>query len=124
MIPLLWLVFGIISFGMMLSFRQSLSQAATEGARAAAVQIDASKRDTSARDAVAAAMNAVGKTCSSSGMDCDTSKVTSPFPCGSGQCVTVELKYRYRDNPLIPSAPLVSAVLPDVMKYAATVRIS
>jgi Flp pilus assembly protein TadG len=34
---LLLLVFGVISYGYMLSFRQALSQGAAEGARAAAV---------------------------------------------------------------------------------------
>ena len=41
---LLLLVFATISFGMMLSFRQTLSQAATEGARAAAVESDPALR--------------------------------------------------------------------------------
>lgn len=121
LLPLLWIVFGIISFGMMLSFRQSLSQAATEGARAAAVQIDATKREGDAKTAVADAMNAVGKTCTSAGMTCT---VSLPAACGSGQCITVTVKYAYRANPVIPSPPLVGNALPQNLTYAATVRVS
>lgn len=123
-IPLLWLVFGIISFGMMLSFRQTLSQAATEGARAAAVEQDAGQRTTAATSAVNEAMDAVSKSCGSGGLVCDFSSVSAPFSCGTGTCVTVTLDYKYRDNPVIPSLPFVGTLMPQDLKYSATVRVS
>ena len=123
-IPLLWLVFGIISFGMMLSFRQTLSQATTEGARAAAVVGTAADPASAATAAVNSALGAVKKSCSSEGMTCDTSKVSAPFSCGAtAQCVTVSVTYGYRAHPVIPSLPLVGLALPAEMTYSATVRV-
>src|SRR3954471_22991764 len=64
---LLLLVFGVISYGYMLSFRQALSQGAAEGARAAAVSPypDASDKETAALDAINDALDvdAYGVTC-------------------------------------------------------------
>ena len=118
---LMLLVFGIISFGMMLTFRQTLSQAATEGARAAAVEPDAGAQEDEALAAVNDAMDAVDKTCGSGGLTC---VVSDPVACGSGKCITVTVSYAYRDNPMIPSAPLVNELIPEELEYAATVRIS
>ena len=49
---LLLLIFGIISYGMMLSFRQGLTQAASEGARAAAVTLVEANRKTEIEEAL------------------------------------------------------------------------
>jgi Flp pilus assembly protein TadG len=122
LVPLMLIVFGIISFGMMLSFRQTLSQAATEGARAAAVQIDATKRST---DAVTAVNDAMGDlsfqaaTCGSGGLTCEVTEST----CGDAQCVTVELSFAYEANAAI-QVPLDGALIPDDLVYSATVRVS
>ena len=82
LVPLMLIVFGIISYGFMLSFRQTLSQAATEGARAAAVQIDSSKRHDDAIDAVDDAMGDLTfqpATCGDGALVCE---VSEPFACG------------------------------------------
>lgn len=118
---LLLLVFAMISFGMMLSFRQTLSQAATEGARAAAVERDPTERETQAFDAVNDAMAAVNKRCGTGGLVCDVGAATT---CGSGQCITVTVTYAYRDNPMVVSAPFADELLPEELTYAATVRVS
>src|SRR4051812_19761322 len=64
---LLLLVFGVISYGYMLSFRQALSQGAAEGARAAAVSPlpDPAAKETAALDAINDALDvdAYGVTC-------------------------------------------------------------
>ncbi|MBM7519577.1 TadE/TadG family type IV pilus assembly protein [Nocardioides nitrophenolicus] len=125
---LVLLVFGIVSYGMMLSFRQTLSQAATEGARAAAVQLDPSQRTSSAEEAIddALATLSVGGTT----LSCDNPHVTcqigAAVSCGTGtaQCVTVTVTYPYRDHPVIPSVPLVDRTLPESLSYSATVRVS
>lgn len=121
LIPLLLIVFGIISYGVMLSFRQTMSQAATEGARAAAVELDAGARQTSAIDAVNDAMSALDMSCGTDGLTCT---VSAPTPCGSAECVTVTVTYPYQDNPIVPSVPLIAETLPDTLEYSATVRIS
>jgi Flp pilus assembly protein TadG len=118
---LLLLVFATISFGMMLSFRQTLSQAATEGARAAAVESDPALRATEALAAVNDAMAAVDRQCGAGGLVCNVGAVV---PCGSGECITVTLTYAYQANPMVISPPLAGELLPNQLEYAATVRVS
>lgn len=129
---LLLLVFGIISFGFMLSFRQTLSQAATEGARAAAVELDPAKRTDRATDAVSDAMDAVGVSCASGtlfrdGVAAGTCAIGTATACvndASAECITVTLTYEYADHPSVPSLPLVGSFMPDALTYEATVRVS
>ncbi|MDF9716920.1 pilus assembly protein [Nocardioides sp. ChNu-153] len=132
---LLLLVFGIIAYGYMLSFRGSMSQAAAEGARAAAVHQAGSggSAQESARAALNEALGVYGVSCTPTGAlqrrgdtagSCD---VSAPTNCGSGspqpQCVTVRLTYDYEDRPLIP-LPFVGGVMPDEIEYAASARVS
>ncbi|WP_139981994.1 TadE/TadG family type IV pilus assembly protein [Nocardioides litoris] len=131
---LLLLLLGIISYGMMLSFRQSMSQAATEGARAAAVTIDPSKRKSEGYAAVQEALSAFDVRCDSGnvvvdGADAGDCSVTSPGPCTPAaaagvQCVTVTVTYRYRDFPLVPNFPGVGVVIPETLSYSAQARVS
>lgn len=119
---LLLLLFGIIAYGYMLSFRGSMSQAAAEGARAAAVSVDASKRESNARAAVEEALRAYGVSCSDAGMTCRFDP--APTGCATGtSCFQVSLSYDYDGHPLIP-LPLVGAVMPDTLSYSASARTS
>ena len=135
---LLLLVFGIISYGFMLSFRQTLSQAATEGARAAAVTLISSSKQTAGYQAVDEALDPVGVDCSKGVLtrnnnSAGTCVVSAPTDCAnvvvvSGtptpQCVTVTLIYDYKNNSLVPSFPGVGVVVPDSLRYVATARVS
>ena len=134
-LPLLvLLLFGIISYGVMLSFRQSLSQAAAEGARAAAVtMLEADKQD-EAIGAVDQALDSFGLTCAApklqkGGTDVGTCTVSAPGACTPAaaagvECVTVELVFNYRDHPVVPSFPGVGYVMPEQLSYSAQARVS
>lgn len=135
-VPLLvLLLFGIISYGVMLSFRQTLSQAATEGARAAAVTfLSADKRD-EATAAVDNALESFGLTCSAGGGlsrasesvgRCEISDPGTCVPAAAEgvECVTVRLVYDYADHALVPSFPGVGVILPDTLTYSAQARVS
>ncbi len=132
---LVMLVFGIIAFGYMLSFRQAMSQAAAEGGRAAAVKPAGTAngdRLTAARAAVNDALSAYGVACTSggglthSGGPSGTCTIVigtcSSGPAGA-QCAKVTLDYPYRDNSLIPGLG-INAVLPADLEYTAEVRVS
>ncbi|GAA1163685.1 pilus assembly protein [Nocardioides aquiterrae] len=126
---LLLILFGIISYGFMLSVRQSISQAAGEGARAAAVTlVDAKKKDA----AIAAIDGAL-----SYGLSCDgvnlvrdgetigTCTVSGLQGCDDGAtCVTVSIKYFYRDHPIVPSILGLGEVMPEVLEYTTIARVS
>lgn len=128
---LLLLVFGIISFGYMLSFRQGISQSAAEGARAAAVAQVESDRVPKARAAVNQALDSYGVTCSGSSLvrggqtvgTCTIGVATCTGEASTVRCVTVTLDYDYDRFPLLP-VPGVGLVVPDRLKYAAVARVS
>ena len=131
-VPLTLLVFGIIAFGVMLSFRQTLSQAATEGARAAAVQIDETKRQGDAEAAVAEAMGAVifgdgNMTCGSDGLTCTAGPYTpeaGETACAAGaECYEVTVSFPYREEGPV-QIPLVNGLMPQTLEYSAVVRVS
>ena len=129
------LVFGIIAFGYMLSFRQALSQAAAEGGRAAAVKpagTTNADRLTAARAAVNDALDTYGVECTSTGSLTHSGGASGTCTitigaCSSGpsgaQCAKVNLDYPYSDNALIPGLG-INAVLPDDLVYSTEVRVS
>ncbi len=133
---LLLLLFGIIDYGYMLSFRQALSQGAAEGARAAAVKPTGTVTatlETAMRAAVDDAVRSYGVRCN--GADLEHQTGGSWVPAGtctltvaactdnaSATCATVALSYTYGDDPLIPKVPLVP--LPDTLTYTTSVEIN
>jgi Flp pilus assembly protein TadG len=133
-LPLLaLLLFGIISYGVMLSFRQSLSQAAAEGARAAAVTFVEGQKQSEAYASVNEALGSVGVTCVSGVLKkgattVGSCAVTQPGPCAPVavgiKCVKVTLVYDYRDHPIVPSFPGVGAAIPEKLTYSAQARVS
>lgn len=119
LIPLCLILFGIISYGYMLSVRQALTQAAAEGARAAAVAQGGDDAATAAaRSAVERSMDGFGLDCGSAGMTCTASP---PATCGDAQCVTVTVSYQYDDNePLqIPMIPM-----PKTLSFTSTAEVN
>lgn len=125
LVPFLILIFGVISYGYMLSFRQAMSQGAAEGARAAAVW--ASAYDSTQDPArIAAAKIRVDEALSSYGVNCDSGATCAIAirPCvgGSGRCVSVTISYPYKANPLTPDPMFVP--LPAQLVYEAEVRVS
>lgn len=122
-------VFAIISYAYMLSFRQTVSQSAAEGARAAAV----APSSTSTADRITAAQNAVNQAMSSTpgAMTCGTKNLTCTITkvanCGDGSshdCMQVTVSYPYRDHSLLPSVPGLGFVLPSTISYTAVAETS
>jgi Flp pilus assembly protein TadG len=139
-ILLFTLVFGIINFGMLMSFRGSMQQAASEGARAAAVaprailtsatgQRDntvAVARATVARDL---GLKGYGKTCGTGGTTC----TTTVFDCASTtgadtvalpDCITVKVVYDNRANPYPTNLPIVSKLTPPTITVSSTEQLN
>lgn len=136
-VPLfLALVFGVISYGYMLSFRQAVSQAAAEAARAVAV-VPATVVDPNVR--VNKAANAVKDALGGYDIDCTGGKLiknaTQVGTCGppvvgncdgdtTRRCATVTVTHNYRDNPLMPSFPGFGFSLPEKLTYTAVIEVS
>jgi len=133
---LVLLVFGIISYGYMLSFRQAVSQAAAEGARAAAISASSTsdaQRAAAARAAITDALGSYGVTCTGSGVGSSAltrsgegnvgSCTVERTSCEGNSCFKVTIAYDYEDHPLLPSL-YTDVVLPDTLTYSTEVRVS
>lgn len=124
------LVFGIISYGYMLSYRQGLSQAATEGARSAAVAPSGADREDRARTALNASLAAYDVACEGTALQRRGATVGSCIidvadVCSGGRpCVTIDVNHNYRDHPLIPSFPGLGITLPEQLPYTAVVEVN
>lgn len=119
---LTFLLFGIITVGVTLGFKQSMTQAIGDAARAAAV----APRDQAVERAEAAAnrsASAWGERCNEGdGLSC--SFVIDDCVGGDGECMVIELRYDLRGHPRIPTASLADGVLPDEMTTRAIVEVS
>ena len=123
-VVLLTLLFGIISYGYALSFKQGLTQAAAEGARAAAVATTG-QAATAAAAAVTPALGAFKKTCSSAGMSCTYATDTASTGCASGtSCMRVRITYDYKNYPLLPKFPGLGLLLPDTLTSTSITQVN
>jgi Flp pilus assembly protein TadG len=118
------LLFGIVSYGYMLSFRQAISQGAAEGARAAAVAPGAystAQLQAAALDAVQQALDNYGTTCGSAALTCTVTIGNCPSNAAK-QCATVTIDYLYDAHPLVPQFPGIP--LPEHLAYTAVAEVS
>jgi Flp pilus assembly protein TadG len=121
-IILVLLLMGIMAFGYLMSFRQNMVQAATEGARAGAVAA-AGNAPVDARLAAEQAVAGFGKDCGSNGLRCDVTVGQCPnAPLVS--CVTVHLEYDYENHPLLPDIPVIGGALPDTIEASAVAEVN
>jgi Flp pilus assembly protein TadG len=121
-VPLLLLIlFGIISYGYMLSFRQAISQGVAEGARAAAVAPVGSDHVALATAAIDEALSGYqGITCGST-----VACTIAVDPCATSPAyATVTVDYDYGSRPLTPALPGLGLVMPDHLVYTSTVEVS
>ena len=112
---LLVLLFGIVNFGQYLSVRQTATQAAAEGARAAAVTVAGGNPTTNGVAAMNNALSGTGSTCGH-GATCTISIVA----CGTVQCAHATVTINF--DPLIGGFPDV--VLPGTVSYTAVAEVN
>jgi len=133
--PLCMLLFGIVIYGYLMSFRQNMTQAATEGARAGAVvPPDAHSSPKTYNDAIAAATDATnhslqsfGKQCGSDGYSCAAGVdwcVDNGVPSTTTKCITVTVSYDYANHPLMPSVPIVTHFIPNRFDSTFTAQVT
>jgi len=137
----LFIVFLIIALAMMFSFRQAMSQAANEGARAAAVapaNATVAERQAAAQNAINGALGSQSDiTCTGGALKegattVGSCTITPPGPCpapeAARQCVTVSLVHQYQAHPVVGGIPTnlpgFSFVIPNQLRISATARVS
>src|SRR4051812_18003921 len=119
-----FVLYGLIAFGVMLSGKQTIVHAASEGARAAvgAAPNDAAQVS-AARERVRQAMNSLDKY----NVDDPAMFSATPSACPGGiaaRCITVKVTYPYSDHPLVPPAPGLGLVMPNTLSSTAVVQVS
>jgi Flp pilus assembly protein TadG len=127
--PLVLLLFGIIIYGYLMSFRQNMTSAAAEGARAGAIAPPDSSPDShvtafnQATIATSKALQSFGEDCNNGRTTCDVVILTCPAP-STLKCVTVTVTYDYEHNPLMPDVPVVSSAIPSTFVSKSTAQIN
>jgi Flp pilus assembly protein TadG len=117
---LFMLLFGIVTFGLLLAFRQNMVQAATEATRAGAV----AEHDDALARAQLAAENAVSgfdKSCADDGDDgLQCTATLEPCPASAVDlCVHVVVSHSNIEDPVVAPLPFVSMFVPDEMTVEA-----
>lgn len=120
-------IYALISFGMILATKQSLTHAATEGARAAISVVDdpstplVDERAKRALDQVGTSLNWLGDKYQPS----DATATIAPCPsAAASQCITVTITYPYDTRPIVPPAPGLGLVTPKKLTSTAVVELT
>ncbi|MGS0894091.1 TadE/TadG family type IV pilus assembly protein [Burkholderia stagnalis] len=126
--PLFFLIFyAIVMYGMIFAIQQSLTLAATEGARAALNYVYESNGSATKalQDRGTAAQNtAVGLTNWLPNVQVPQPTTGNCSYDATMYCVTVTVTYPYTQYPLVPAIPPLSLVVPNTLTSTATIQIS
>ena len=124
---LMFLIYGIAAFGILLSTKNSITHAASEGARSALSVADLPTATVNTRR-IDQAKATVAKDLAWMGANYNPSYVNASIAnCSvsdSTQCITVTITYPWSTNPLIPLAPGMGMAMPNNVRATAVVRIS
>lgn len=122
-------IYALISFGMILATKNSLTHAAAEGARAAISVVDdaatplVDEREKRALDRVGTSLNWLGDKYQPADAAADIAACDAAVPAGP-QCITVTIIYPYETRPIVPPAPGLGLVTPNTLTSTAVVELS
>lgn len=119
---LLLLLLGIICFGVLLGYQQTLVRATADAARIVSVTDDQGAQEVAA---LAAISRAIGpeRSCLDTAVDCE---LTAPAPCANEPertCRTISVRHDHGLDPVVPRLPILAAVLPEQSTAQVTVVI-
>ena len=116
-----FILYGLIAFGMILALKQSVTNAATEAARSA---VGCSSPCDPVSKATTTAQNRLNWLSSSQKAALQITPTVATCAGGSGQCITVVVTYPYKGHELVPPAPGLGLVTPDSISTTSTVQIT
>lgn len=122
----IFVLYGIIAFGIMLSAKQTLTNAASEGARAAVGAVPnagETQPDAEVRVAKARVTQALTGQLSGNSSSAVTDATVATCSNTTGNCITVKITYPYSSKPLIPQAPGLGLVTPNNLTATAVVQV-
>ncbi len=131
---LIALLYGIISYGLILAAQSTITQAAADGARAGIVQSSTSPCTsgttpcaiTTAQTQAATDVGWMDKgTCgtASTTITCVATEAACPSNANN-QCLTVKVTYNYNSSPLFPELPGMGVITPSTISSSNTLQIS
>ena len=124
---LVFFIYAIAAFGILLSTKNTLTHAASEGARSALSVSDLPSATANTRR-IAQVQTTIAKDLSWMGANYNASYVNAAIAnCSSTdttQCITVTITYPWSTKPLIPMAPGLGLAMPNNVTATAVVRIS
>lgn len=120
-------IYALITFGLILATKNSITHAAAEGARAA-ISVPALPAATLAARQQAKAADTVAQSLSWFGSKYqpgDTVATVGPCPSApASSCITVKITYPYQSRPIVPPAPGLGLVTPNTLTSTAVVELS
>ena len=127
LIPLVFVLYGLIAFGMMFALKQSMTGAASDAARSVIGVTD--NTSTPDDERVLAAKSTLSDRLSWLGTKYSAADSPAPTvgPCvnnAAKTCVTVTVRYPYSSKPLVPPAPGLGLITPSTINSQATVQLS
>lgn len=130
---------GIITFGLILASKQTITQAASEGARAAVTapytedDLLNPSQSRPVKEAIAQAERSLGwlnRTCADDGdsMTCTATlfkcKLDPSDPASPDRdCISLRVAFAYKNDPIIPVMPFIDNALPEVISATAVVAL-
>lgn len=120
---LIALLYGIISYGLILAAQSTITQAAADGARAGIVATNAiSTAQTQAATDVGWMDKGTCGTASTT-ITCVATEAACPSNANN-QCLTVKVTYNYNSSPLFPELPGMGVITPSTISSSNTLQIS
>ena len=113
-----FILYGLIAFGMILATKQRITNAAAEGARAAVGQTNAG----AAKDAAIARILASGLAAGTYTIGPEPGGLPRFFDCGANKCIEVTVTYNLAANPVVPPAPGLGLITPSSISSTAVVQ--
>jgi hypothetical protein len=125
----MFFIYAVSVYGILLSTKNNITHAATEGARAAlsvsdlpAATLDASR----IAQATTTAGNSLSGTLGSHYHPSDVSASIAgcDSPADTHKCITVTIAYPWSSDPVVPMAPGMGLATPNTVRATAVVRLS
>jgi Flp pilus assembly protein TadG len=109
----MFILYGLISYGMIMATKQRVTNAASEAARSAVGSAD---------DAAAIATATTRVNSLLSGSAGSYTPLVTTAACGTSTCIKVKVTWDYKNHPIMPPSPGLGLVTPDNIVSEAQVQ--
>jgi hypothetical protein len=125
----MFFIYAVSVYGILLSTKNNVTHAATEGARAALSVADLPAATLDARRITQATTTAGNSLSGTLGSHYHPSDVSASIagcdsPADTHKCITVTISYPWSSDPIVPLAPGMGLATPNTVRATAVVRLS